>query len=641
MKRLGMLVWLVTATTLLAGAQADKRGLLDSKHDFRPTSAATIRAASGPSASDQLCVYCHTPHNANPGALLWNQKMSTTEFPTYTSSTLQASISPVTAQDSSKLCLSCHDGTIALGSTISNGDIPFVQGAEYQLPSTSRSNIAGFGGYGFADDHPFAFTPNYSNTQIKAPDPGDQVKLVAGKLQCSSCHDPHNETTDAVQGNFLVKRNQASSICLSCHEPTGWNNSAHKQSPDLTEDAKYTSLQGAHTGYIGMANNACESCHRPHAPGVPQRLVKFPEETVCYQCHDGSVANLNIKAEFTTKTYRHPVMTTPSVHDASESPNSTQSPLPETSASTQRHAECFDCHNSHATQAALPGSPAVAPSVSPPLFGVKGQSSTNAFLIQSTNEYEVCFKCHGDSANKPQTGDITLTGTGFGRNPMRQTDFTGLSLTNPLPTRANTRLEFTTRLSFHPVTQAANLSTGPSGDVPSLRPYIVASDGVTDITSRPLSSGSFLYCGDCHNNDTGRNLVIGNTGPTGPHASNFVHILEREYVYETPPAQPGQPTSSPGSSVANYALCDKCHAVQNSILQDQSFSQHSSHVNGGAACATCHDAHSAANPMLINFDLAVVGPATTAGTVQYMRTAPKHGTCTLMCHGHDHEATSY
>ncbi len=639
--RTRLILAMIAVLSALANGQADKRRLINSKHDFRPSSSAAIRAASGPTASDQLCVYCHTPHNANPGPLLWNQKMSTSQFATYASSTMQSTVSPVTAQDSSKLCLSCHDGTIALGSTTSNGDIPFIQGAGFLLPSSSRSNIAGFAGLGFADDHPFAFAPNYTNTQIKAPDPNDPVKLVAGKLQCSSCHDPHNEATDPVQADFLVKKNQASAICLSCHEVTGWNNSAHKQSPDLTEDSKYTSLQGAHTGYSGMANNGCESCHRPHAPGVPQRLVKFPEETVCYQCHDGSVAALNIKAEFTTKTYRHPVATTPSVHDASENPNATQAPMPETSASTQRHAECFDCHNSHATQAPLAGVASLAPNVPPALMNVKGQSSTNAYQIQSASEYEVCFKCHGDSANKPQTNDITLSGTGYGRNPMRQADFPGTLLTNPLPTRANTRLEFTTRNSFHPVTQASNLSTGTSGDVPSLRSFMVASDGITDITSRPLNSGSLIYCGDCHNNDTGRNLVIGNTAPAGPHGSNFVHILEREYAYEVAPAQPGQPTSSAGASPANYALCDKCHAVQNSILQDKSFPLHNLHVNSGATCSTCHDAHSAASPMLINFDLAIVGPATTAGTIQYLRTSPKHGSCTLSCHGHDHEASPY
>ena len=64
--------------------------------------------------------------------------------------------------------------------------------------------------------------------------------------------------------------------------------------------------------------------------------MKFLEENTCYQCHDGSVTTLDLKTEFLTKTYRHPVATTPSVHDASESPNSSQFAMPETSASTPR-----------------------------------------------------------------------------------------------------------------------------------------------------------------------------------------------------------------------------------------------------------------------------------------------------------------
>ena len=69
--------------------------LLNSKHDFRATSHATIRSVSGKDA----CVFCHTPHNSNPGTYMWNQKLSTAQFPAYTSTTLVSSVAPIQPQD--------------------------------------------------------------------------------------------------------------------------------------------------------------------------------------------------------------------------------------------------------------------------------------------------------------------------------------------------------------------------------------------------------------------------------------------------------------------------------------------------------------------------------------------------------------
>ncbi len=597
--------------------------ILNSRHDFRASSTATVKSVSG----DDPCVFCHTPHNATPGPELWNHKMGTTAFPSYTSSTLQSSVGQVTEADSSKLCLSCHDGTIALASTVNNGDIDFVQGPGYTLPSTSSSNLAGSAGTGFTDDHPFAFAPNLQNAEIKAPAPGDPVRLESGKVQCISCHDPHTENIDATQGSFLVKNNQASALCLSCHATAGWTGSAHQAPPDPLQDQKYTSTQGAHTGYIGVANNACESCHRPHGAGNPQRLGKFVEENTCYQCHNGAVTTLNVQADLKTKTYHHPADITPSIHDAAEGPAGSARPLPETSASTPRHSECEDCHNPHMTKAAPPGSQPLPPAITPPLTGTSGVSSSRVFLNRATNEYEVCFKCHADSANRPQLADTSLAGIGFGRNPQRQ-------LNAGTPDAFNTRIELNQAPSFHPVTRA-----NPAAATASLRPFMIASDG-TQITSRPLSPSSMIFCSDCHASDTNRTLGAGNTGPTGPHGSNIQHLLERQNLLETPPSTPGASGSSVGYVVSNYALCDKCHQVDAVINANKDgFPLHGSHI-AQTACATCHGPHAAQGQHLVDFDLSIVG-ASSAGAVNYTATTPGHGSCTLTCHGHDHKPSTY
>lgn len=622
----GLAIWLLVSASARAGSGAVQAGgksaILNSKHDFRAGSTAAIRSVTG----QDPCVFCHTPHQGNPGGFMWNQKLSTRDFPTYTSTTLEATVTPINPQDASKLCLSCHDGTIALGDTVNDGLIPFIQGTGYTIPTNSPSNLAA--NRGFADDHPFGFVPIAGN-EIRNPTAGDPVRLDAqGKVQCTSCHDPHREYTDTTVGKFLVKSNSGSAICLTCHVKQGWDTSSHRTPPDPNEDLKYNTPQGAHTGYVGITQNGCESCHRPHSPQTNQRLVKFAEENTCYQCHDGSVASLSIKTEFLAKTYVHPVNITPSVHDASEKPTSAAFPLPEVSAAAARHAECVDCHNPHFSN----NQPAQPPLVSGALRGTRGQSTSNGFLLQSTNEFEICFKCHADSQNKPQYFDTSVAGIGYGRNPQRQFDAGN-------PNRYNTRIEFEFSPSYHPVTRVRNLSTGLGGDVPSLRQQPI-SPGGPPLPNRLLSSTSYIYCGDCHNNDTGRNLGT-TTGPAGIHGSNQPHLLERTNLLEPPPAVPGGSSAGVSYSPANYMLCDKCHDVQGSILMNQSFKEHEEHIReASAACSTCHDPHASQAPMLINFDRSIVGPS-SSGRLEYHRTGFRTGECYLTCHGQDHNPKSY
>jgi hypothetical protein len=175
--------------------------------------------------------------------------------------------------------------------------------------------------------------------------------------------------------------------------------------------------------------------------------------------------------------------------------------------------------------------------------------------------------------------------------------------------------------------------------VSSLRPQPI-SPGGSPLPNRTLSSSGTIYCSDCHNSDSGRNLGLGTTGAEGPHGSNIPHLLERQNILEPAPALPGG--ASPGNAYApsSYALCDKCHDVEGVIMQDRSF-KHREHVQqAGAACSTCHDPHASAAPMLINFDFSIVGP-NSRGQISYVRTGMAKGTCNLMCHGYDHKNSAY
>ena len=576
-------------SVLLAPAAWAAGTLQLSKHNLSVTGSGAIHS----STESQTCVFCHTPHGASPAVPLWNHASSVASYATYSSSTMKA-ITPVgQPTGASKLCLSCHDGTVALGQTVTDGTITLLNtGAGGRMPA-GPSNL----GTSLTDDHPVSFQRSPANTETMDPSPGDGVRLDAqSQIQCTACHDPHSEDRDTVTKKFLVKSNQRSAICASCHRPAYWdaNPSAHK-----TSTKPYTAAQGAHTGYGTVQDNGCEGCHRPHTGSEPQRLLKYLEEGTCDRCHNGSVAAKNISAEF-TKAYVHPTYrTTPSVHDASEGPQNAAHPLPEIAPGAPRHAECDDCHDPHAAYART----ATAPAASGALNGGWGIGAAGARLSPVNYEYQLCFKCHADSANKPQP-------TGLPDPPYTRRQIV----------QFNVRLEFDPANPSHHAVEAA----GRNADVPSLIP--------------PYTTASVIYCGDCHANNAGPGA--GGTGPAGPHGSIYPHILERNLNI-------GANNSGTNFGVM-YAMCFKCHS-QTSIMGDVTFREHRTHIDGeNTSCTVCHDPHGVSatqgnatnNSNLINFDLDVVRPSST-GQLRFEDRGNRRGACYLLCHGSNHNPFTY
>lgn len=563
--------------------------LQTSKHNLSVSGTGTIKAAT----ESESCVFCHTPHGARPSVPLWNHQTSVATYSTYSSSTMKATVPLGQPTGSSKLCLSCHDGTVALGQTVNDGLISLLNaGPGGKMPAGS-SNL----GTNLTDDHPVSFRREPAGAQTIDPPAGDAVTLDAGgEIQCTSCHDPHVEDRDPSSRKFLVKSNQASSICTTCHRQDYWstNPSSHASST-----RSYTPAQGAHTGYTTVKDNGCESCHRPHSGGEPERILKFVEEGTCSPCHNGSVAAKNISAEF-NKLYVHPTYaTTPSVHDAAESPTNLSNPLPEIAGGAARHAECPDCHNSHASYARASS----APNLSGALSGAWGIDSAGSRVSPAVCEYQICYKCHADSANKPQPS---------GR---------------PDPPYVQRKIrQYNVRLEFDPANPSHHAveSPGRNSDVPSLL--------------SPYTTASVIYCGDCHNNDTGPGA--GGTGPRGAHGSRYAHILERNLNYGD---------ANTGTNYGQmYAMCFKCHS-QTSILGDLTFKEHTKHIEGEhTSCAVCHDPHGISatqgnateNSNLINFDTAVVLPS-SSGQLRFEDRGSRRGACYLRCHGRDHNPLTY
>ncbi|MFQ5695586.1 MAG: hypothetical protein ACE5HB_06325, partial [Terriglobia bacterium] len=123
---LGLVPLAVLLLLLLSGtgtSQGIKSDVLLSSHNL---------SASGPgpvtSSEEDACLFCHTPHTSFVDVKpLWNHELSTQTYNTYTSSTFDAGAGTPSA-GVSRLCLSCHDGTVALGQTVSEGLIPTTGG---------------------------------------------------------------------------------------------------------------------------------------------------------------------------------------------------------------------------------------------------------------------------------------------------------------------------------------------------------------------------------------------------------------------------------------------------------------------------------------------------------------------------------
>ena len=209
----GVLTTAIMALALLATEGTSGAAISGSAHDF----------SSYGWSGGRICVVCHTPHNADTtvsDAPLWNHETTTAVYALYGSPTLDAT--PGQPTGVSKLCLSCHDGTVAVDSY---GGATGTQFINTLAPS---ANV----GVDLSNDHPVSFVYDSALAALdgELTDPsadGDTdpdsvgnsvpfLPLFNGVMQCGSCHDVHN-TVSAGNQSLLIKTSAGSQLCLTCH----------------------------------------------------------------------------------------------------------------------------------------------------------------------------------------------------------------------------------------------------------------------------------------------------------------------------------------------------------------------------------------------------------------------------------------
>jgi hypothetical protein len=265
----GLLLAGFTAQAQVAGSQHDLTSLGDSQD-------------GGTDQTTQVCIFCHTPHGGDTAAPvpLWNKTLpnpgSYTRFSSIATPSFDSAEAPVGSV--SLACLSCHDGTqamdVVLNSPGSGGYVP--GGAEFDpnaittMTGTPVPNL----GTDLSNDHPIsmqyagggAVASDTDNTQTPLAQLGDQdfnapykttinnepiwwvdsagdasgggtvgvrekqdmllytrdEATVAGGpqpfVECGSCHDPHNSSTQGAGSvAFLRIANASSQVCTACH----------------------------------------------------------------------------------------------------------------------------------------------------------------------------------------------------------------------------------------------------------------------------------------------------------------------------------------------------------------------------------------------------------------------------------------
>jgi hypothetical protein len=332
-----------SAMFIVANAQSTS-DVASTPHNLSVDGPGTAKATS----ETQVCVFCHTPHGAtnSPGTPLWNRALSGQTYTTYSSSSLDAeTIAGQLDQPagSSKLCLSCHDGTLAISSVNVLGgqvnvSVPMSGLGPGDTMPPGEGELTGFTrnlGTDLSNDHPISLTydTNLATTDGELRDPAVEGHIAvrapgvrppvpleatgaggAAQVQCASCHDPHVINPNNPPTNKFLRLNRfqqsqpstggfdetTDQNCLACHEKEGWASSAHADSTEAIEGYQSVPAQlREFPAGLPVWQAGCLNCHDSHSVHGSRRLLREGTDAIgtpksggnsaieetCYQCH--------------------------------------------------------------------------------------------------------------------------------------------------------------------------------------------------------------------------------------------------------------------------------------------------------------------------------------------------------------------
>lgn len=214
--KMKIIIKLALATILSLGFAVTSFALIDgSSHDL---------STGGSGLAGQICSYCHTPHNAGDYGIgnglgsdtypLWSMTAvaSTAGYDSYSSPTFDGdtdtAVDPLIGP--TRLCMSCHDGTIAVDNAVVTNSTNFMTGARVLGTDLTNDHPVGFV---YADS--VQYDGEIEDVDSALGTSGGTIGdyLYEGVMTCASCHDVHAGEVS----NFLLVANGESALCLACH----------------------------------------------------------------------------------------------------------------------------------------------------------------------------------------------------------------------------------------------------------------------------------------------------------------------------------------------------------------------------------------------------------------------------------------
>ena len=244
---------ILAAVSVVMAGTTPGTGILQTSHDLSSTTGRGTFYDAGVNADpvlDRVCIYCHAPHHTmttEEAQLmdidyypLWNHDITTIEAWTPYQNTDPANpIVPDNVQHQlnadlgdpggiSKLCLSCHDGSVAVSSY---GN--FENGASSSKHTGNVNILSGAFSIGLngnlQNHHPIGF--DYDEVVMADDEIRDVNSTLLGNnpygltiedllwqrsMECTSCHDVHNTKNTGLK--FLWVEDTNSNLCFSCHK---------------------------------------------------------------------------------------------------------------------------------------------------------------------------------------------------------------------------------------------------------------------------------------------------------------------------------------------------------------------------------------------------------------------------------------
>ena len=253
-------------------AQTPGAGLIGTVHDF--AGATGLSGFSGANTQPVgECTFCHTPHRALSTTLLWNHAYSGSTYEWDVTSTTAGTTYPVfsdtTWNGPSAKCLSCHDGTVAVGQVnwfeAGHGDVN--SGISPIILSTGSATGLGLTTTGLGTA---AQATSLSGVHpIAMPYPYGQVQNTYNGVTTGTEFYPSQWQSPPL-GNVRLWQQNGSTVSL------GYNGSTGAVSPTLAANA-------------GIECTSCHDVHNKLTKDGPHLLVGLMygdgPTYICNMCH--------------------------------------------------------------------------------------------------------------------------------------------------------------------------------------------------------------------------------------------------------------------------------------------------------------------------------------------------------------------